>query len=156
VSPGTLQVFVPGVPAPQGSVKAFANPRTGRPIIVKANDKRQKSWRGDIREQAAAVWGGAPPLVGAVRVQLGFVMPRPTSTPKKSTPAAVKRPDLDKLVRAVFDALTSAGVWNDDSQVVDVHATKVLALMGGRSGCFITVQPAAGVPAGILKASVTE
>jgi crossover junction endodeoxyribonuclease RusA len=36
----------------------------------------------------------------------------------------VVRPDLDKLVRAVLDALSEAGVWRDDAQVVSVVARK--------------------------------
>ena len=40
---------------------------------------------------------------------LKFVMPRPVSTPKRrATPAAIKRPDIDKLIRAVCDALTES------------------------------------------------
>jgi Holliday junction resolvase RusA-like endonuclease len=36
----------------------------------------------------------------------------------------VARPDLDKLVRAVGDALTSAGAIRDDSQIVALMARK--------------------------------
>jgi Holliday junction resolvase RusA-like endonuclease len=37
-----------------------------------------------------------------------------------------KRPDLDKLLRATFDAVTATGrVWADDSQVVKVTAEKL-------------------------------
>ena len=34
------------------------------------------------------------------------------------------RPDLDKLARAVLDALVGAGVIRDDAQVAELHATK--------------------------------
>jgi len=34
------------------------------------------------------------------------------------------RPDLDKLERAIGDALTDAGVWVDDGQVVNSHTQK--------------------------------
>jgi hypothetical protein len=54
----------------------------------------------------------------------------------------VKRPDLDKLVRAVFDAIGSAGVWADDSQVVTVHAHKRLAKLGETTGVMIHIEPA--------------
>lgn len=44
---------------------------------------------------------------------------------KASAPRHPARaPDLDKLVRAVLDACTDAGVWPDDSRVVHLQATK--------------------------------
>ena len=57
-------------------------------------------------------------------------MPRPVATSKRRTPPAVKKPDLDKCIRAVLDALTGV-VLADDSLVVDVHgARKRLADIG--------------------------
>ncbi|HEV8178612.1 MAG TPA: RusA family crossover junction endodeoxyribonuclease, partial [Gemmatimonadales bacterium] len=35
-----------------------------------------------------------------------------------------KRPDLSHLVRAVEDALTAAGLWVDDAQVVEIIGAK--------------------------------
>ena len=72
-----------------------------------------------------------------VSVKLEFVMRRPKSAPKRTTPPATKKPDLDKLTRAVFDAITSAGVWDDDSQVVDAHISKRIANLDEVSGCWI-------------------
>jgi Holliday junction resolvase RusA-like endonuclease len=72
-------------------------------------------------------------------IELEFVMPRPTGTPKRSTPPAIKRPDLDKLVRAVLDALGSAGLWRDDSQVTHLETVKRLAEVNEAPGCVITV-----------------
>ena len=95
-------------------------------------------WRERVALQAAHTMGTATVWTGPVRVQLEFVLPRPTSLPKsKPTPAAVKRPDTDKLVRAVLDALTGV-VWGDDSQVVALHATKRVAELGEQPGVSIT------------------
>jgi crossover junction endodeoxyribonuclease RusA len=100
-------------------------------------------WRD--RVAGAALENRSGPLMqGAILIRLAFVMHRPTSTPKRSTPPAVKRPDLDKMVRAVFDALTSV-VWADDSQVVDVHATKRIAEIGESPGVRIEVRAAESV-----------
>jgi len=38
-----------------------------------------------------------------------------------------KMPDLSKLVRATEDALTDAGLWRDDAQVVEISAMKYWA-----------------------------
>jgi crossover junction endodeoxyribonuclease RusA len=132
-----LEVFVPGRPAPQGSVRAVVHRSTQRAVVIKDNNETQKSWRTTVGWYAAQAWNDGP-IGGAVSVVLQFVMPRPSTAPKRSTPAAVKRPDLDKLQRAVFDALSGI-VWRDDSQVVDVHATKRLAELDETPGVHIAV-----------------
>jgi crossover junction endodeoxyribonuclease RusA len=140
--PGALSVWVAGRPAPQGS-KRYLGRSGGRGVMVESS-KAVAPWRADVRDAFtlgigpdARQWAGVAPVV----VKLVFVMPRPTSTPKRRTPAAVKRPDLDKLVRAVFDAIGSAGVWADDSQVVTVHAHKRLAELGETTGVMIHIEP---------------
>lgn len=82
--------------------------------------------------------GLIPAPVGA---SLHFVMPRPKSAAKRSTPPAVKRNgDADKLARAVFDALSGIA-YGDDSHVIDFRATKRTADIGEQSGCHITIWP---------------
>lgn len=54
----------------------------------------------------------------------------------------MKRPDVDKLSRAVLDALSMAGIWGDDSQVTHLCATKRVAEIGEEPGCRITITAA--------------
>lgn len=56
-----------------------------------------------------------------------FTFDRPKSAPKSRRVWPVTRSsgDLDKLCRAVFDALVDAGVMRDDSQVVRLTTSKV-------------------------------
>lgn len=126
-----LDLFVPGRPAPQGSKR-----HVGRGILVESS-KALAPWRTSVAWHAAQVYRAAP-LDGPLAVRVEFLMPRPAGTPKRSTPAAVKRPDLDKLTRAIFDAL-SLVVWRDDSQIVDVHATKRIAELDEQPGAHIRV-----------------
>jgi crossover junction endodeoxyribonuclease RusA len=63
------------------------------------------------------------PLMGALTMSVTFVLPRPKSAPKRRIWPEVK-PDLDKLVRALCDALTQCGAWGDDAQLIHLHATK--------------------------------
>lgn len=126
------RTFVPGTPAPQGSKRYVGNG------INIESSKKVKPWRADIREHFLACYD-QPPMTGAVAVQLEFVMPRPASAPKRSTPPAIKRPDLDKLARAVLDAIGSAGAWTDDARVTDLHARKRLAEIGEVPGVHIVV-----------------
>lgn len=45
--------------------------------------------------------------------------------------------DLDNEFKVTFDALTKAGVWHDDNQIFDMHATK--ALGHGHGYIIITI-----------------
>lgn len=129
-----IETFVPGRAAPQGSKRYLGNG------IMVESSKFLAPWRADVR--AALVDEAGQPgehFAGAVVVRLVFVMPRPAGTPKRHTPPATKRPDIDKLARAVLDAVTSAGVWDDDSQVIELVARKRLADLGETPGCWITV-----------------
>lgn len=139
-----LCVFVPGRPAPQGS-KRYLGKSGGKGITVESS-KAVAPWRADVREEALKVWGtDRAPLLDALKIELDFVMPRPASTPKTRTPPASKRPDLDKLARAVLDAIGSAGVWKDDSQVTHLNASKRLAELDEAPGCQIRIYSRLGV-----------
>ena len=137
-----------GLPQPQGSARAFVNPRTGRPIITSDN-KNLKPWRQDVREVAHLCWGGRPAHAGAIWLGLLFRFPRPASHfgahgLRPSAPASMTvRPDLDKLVRAVQDALRDAGVYRDDAQVTFLdQCFKRYCLEGEAPGVLIEIRPA--------------
>lgn len=57
---------------------------------------------------------------------------------KGGTPPAIKKPDLEKLTRAIKDAMTGV-VYFDDSQVIEEHARKRLADVGELMGAHILV-----------------
>lgn len=137
-----LDVFVPGKPAAQGSKR-----HVGNGILVEQS-KAVAPWRTSVAWHASQAMHAAQdmpaPLTGALVVELEFVMPRPTSAPKRSTPHAVKRPDIDKMQRAIFDALTGI-CWLDDSQVIGVSASKRLGEPGEGPGCAIRVGELAAV-----------
>ncbi len=126
----TGYLFVPGTAAPQGSKRHVGN---GRMIESCA---AVGPWRE--RVALAAHGHGFTVRTGAVAVTLEFVQPRPVATPKKCTPPAIKRPDLDKLTRAVLDALTGIA-FADDAQVTHICARKRLAAIGETPGVKISV-----------------
>lgn len=124
------RLFVPGDPAPQGSKRHVGG---GRMI---ESSKAVGPWRERVALSAHAA--GVRMLTGPVCVGLEFVRSRPASTPKSRTPAAVKKPDLDKLVRAILDALTGIA-YADDSQVTEIYASKRLAEIGETPGVRLTI-----------------
>lgn len=131
-----LDFFAEGTPAPQGSKNAYV--RGGRAVLVDAN-ARLKPWRAQVREAAEEAMedAGWKTLDEPCRVYLGFTMPKP-KRPRWDVPAV--KPDLDKLTRAVFDALTDAGVWRDDSRVVDMRVTKRYEDAEAVPGVWVEVQ----------------
>lgn len=125
-----LQVVAYGTPAPQGSKTLM------RGRMVEANP-RVRAWRATVTAAAQAALMAAPQWNAehtAVVLHVTFTLPRPALHYRTGRYAHLLRPDapvrhtrtpdLDKLVRAVGDALTVAGVWVDDSRVVRLVASK--------------------------------
>jgi len=121
--------FVPGIPVPQGSKKGFSRKDSTFVQIVDDNKATLGPWRDQIARSAFSAWAYAEPIDGPCRVDAAFVLPRKPSV-KRALPTVL--PDLDKLLRALFDGITQAGnVWADDSRVVETHATKVYGITPG-------------------------
>lgn len=135
----TVAFFVAGNPVAQGSKRIGRHGR--HPVILDNNDKQLGPWRERVAIVAhnAMLDAGLPIYTGAVSVCLSFVLPRPKSAPKRSTPPAAKRPDIDKLIRAILDAITDV-VVHDDALVVNLHAYKRLAEIGETPGVEIRVE----------------
>lgn len=155
-----LTFTVRGIPAPQGSKRAFRNKYSGRIQQVESST-RVKPWRSDVRDAAFAAIGGTvavhpgvtienwEPMTGPLEVALMFRLPRPkghfgtgrnAAQLKPAAPAwPSSKPDLDKLIRAVLDACTSI-VWVDDAQVVCLVVDKRYAEAGQQPGLDIDVE----------------
>lgn len=147
----TTSTRVYGTPAPQGSKRSYAikagGAYTGRTSMVDDNAAKLTAWRQAVR----TAWedGAHDGHAGPVVITATFYLPRPAGQYrtgrnahllKATAPArpAVK-PDVDKLVRAVFDALTIAGAIEDDARVLDIYAAKHYADAEQRSGARITI-----------------
>lgn len=131
-----LTFTVPGHAAPQGSKRHIGN---GQMI---ESSREVGPWRERVALAARAAT--TQMFTGAVVVRIDFVLRRPLSTPKRSTPPAIKKPDVDKLARAVLDALTDV-LLDDDSRVVELRTRKRLAEIGESPRADITVTDELGV-----------
>lgn len=141
--------FAAGTPAPQGS-----KTHVGHGVMVESS-KRVKPWRAAVRTAAIEAMHGQPPRTGPLEVWLRFIMPRPKSHLRQGRaqtdgwrllPSAPRqhtgKPDVDKLVRAVLDALTGVA-WCDDAQVVAVHGEKGYAYRAAPApGVYAIIRPA--------------
>jgi crossover junction endodeoxyribonuclease RusA len=133
-----IQVFAPGIPQPQGSKNAY---RRGNKIVLVEANKNLPAWRRLVTEKLEAANYSCQPLTGAVSLDVMFFMPHPP-TSKLSYP---RKYDLDKLLRAVNDSATDAGVIEDDSQVVEIVAYKVYEAAEMPVGALITYSSFLGV-----------
>ena len=114
-----IRFIVHGLPVPQGSTRAWVV--NGKPIIT-TTAKGLSTWRRLVADVAQR-FAPPEPWDGPVRLELDFGLPKPKSAPKNRRVWPDKRPDLDKLTRAVLDALSYV-VFADDSQVVEIAARK--------------------------------
>jgi len=142
-----LNITVHGIPAPQGSKR-----HVGNGVMIEMS-KRVKPWREAVKTAALEAKGGMAweLITGPIELHVNFHFPRPKShygtgrnaaTLKPTAPLFVaKAPDLSKLIRSTEDALTEAGVWRDDAQVVLVRAEKYYN-SHGFTGANITVKEA--------------
>ena len=122
-------LYVPGIPVAQGSKNAYLR---GERIVLVETAKRLPAWRFQI-STAARELGKDLIEFDAVRVTLLFMLPQPKK-PVRQYPTT--KPDIDKLSRAVLDALTGV-LYKDDSQVTQLDAQKVYTY--GEPGVYITV-----------------
>lgn len=113
-----LSCWVPGRPKTKGSLTVVNGKRN-----VVSDTPASKRWRSLMAYAAAGLVKA--PLDGPVIVVAVFHLPA-------ADVAAGRVGDLDKLARNLLDALTDAGVYGDDVQVIRLICEKVPADMAGR------------------------
>ena len=128
-------VFVPGEAQPKGSTRAYIVKGHAR---VTADNKNTKPWQAIV---AAFVRAATGPTIaipeGPVALGMEFVLKRRAAEPKRVTPPHTRKPDLDKLARAVMDGLKGL-VYADDNQVTHIPLlVKRTAEIGEQPGVHI-------------------
>ena len=129
-------------PATQGSKR-----HVGHGILLETN-KRLKPWRSLVAEAALAT--KLPLFPQPVSIAITFRFLRAKSHYNKSglSPKAPshltskQKGDIDKLTRAILDALTGT-LLQDDSQVVQLSAHKRYCTPDEKPGALITIIPLA-------------
>jgi crossover junction endodeoxyribonuclease RusA len=137
-----VNLTVHGRPAGAGS-KTFYRTPEGKGVPAPASIY-QKPWQEAVKWAfLQSEYNRMIRFSGPVIASLGFTFLRPKghfnekglSAKGKRTPYPTTKTDLDKLSRATLDALTGL-VWDDDKQVVMLHAIKI---WGAFEGCIINV-----------------
>jgi len=130
---------VAGVPAPQGSMRAFLHRRPGR-VVTLHDNPRTVVWQRQVKTAACRAvqdTGTDCPWSGPIRVHLEFLLARPRSHMTSDgmvRPTAPRqphvRPDVDKLARLVSTVHTFQG---KEAPVAAWRALRVVAEVGGRN-----------------------
>lgn len=120
-----IAFFVAGRVAPQGSKRYVGGNRASGGRFIEAS-KYLPEWRKRVTQVAADHMAehNLPPISGPVSLYVTFYIERPASVSARKRPHPIVPPDIDKLVRAVSDALSDGNVWLDDAQVTKVVARK--------------------------------
>jgi Holliday junction resolvase RusA-like endonuclease len=156
-----VKFTVYGVPVPQGSARAFVVGRViqnapghrvvENPTAVVQPDNKQplNHWRTQIANEARMAMNTANrgliaeedglDFDGPIRISAVFAFNRPKSIKPAERPHPTVKPDLDKLIRAVLDALTGV-LFRDDAQVIQFGASKVYLSAPGSEYLELTVE----------------
>ena len=118
-----------GEPQGKGRARAF---RRGNFIGHYTPDKT-RSYEGMVRFAAQQAMEGRLPFTDPVAVSMTVSCAVPKSYSRSKTAAALrgairpaKKPDLDNIIKAFTDAMNGV-VYADDSQIVEMRATKFYA-----------------------------
>ena len=147
-----LRFAVYGKPAAAGSKRGFAfKGKDGKThVAISDANKNARPWKSAVTDAALQEFTGAQ-FTGPVKLEIVFWIQRPkghygsgknagvvkASAPERPT----GKPDLLKLARGVEDAITDAGVWRDDAQVVIESLEKRWSQDGGyRTDVTITAR----------------
>ena len=124
--------IVPGRPRTQGSAALAIDPRTGKPRMLKRRGeiahREAVAWKA---RQAAANEGWPARYAGPVLLKADFYLVRKGG----------QAPDLDKLLRLLFDALVVGQVLKDDSQIVSVNSYKGAVATASHEKTWVQLDP---------------
>lgn len=121
-----ITFIIPGEPVAKGRARSFV--RNGH--VAHYTPEKTARYENLVRLAAQQAMGETAPAEGACALVVRAFLAIPASWSMKKQRAAAlgeitptKRPDLDNIVKAVKDGANGVA-WKDDSQVVDVRASK--------------------------------
>lgn len=123
--------------------KLTINKRTGKPTPDSLAWVRAQAWYDAVR-CALLPQRPAVPWTGPVRCTIDVYFERPQRLMKKSSPQGPVRhtakPDRDNTDKSILDALTEAGLWEDDAQVCDGPVRKWYVAKGCGPGVIVVAE----------------
>ena len=128
---------VDGVPVPKGRARYV---RRGNHISTYTPEKT-RTYETLIKDAARQAMGASEALQTPVSLYLYIRVPIPASATKKRLQAIAdgsekptKKPDASNVLKSVEDGMNGV-VYKDDSQIVNIHVTKVFSSEPGVDIC---------------------
>lgn len=128
---------VDGTPVPKGRAR-YA--RRGN-FISTYTPEKTRTYETLIKDAAIEAMGSSEPLETPVSLYLYIRVPIPKSCTKKRLEAIsngsekpIRKPDGSNILKSVEDGMNSV-VYKDDSQIVNIHVTKVYSSLPGVDIC---------------------
>lgn len=136
--------FIAGTPKPQ------ARPRFARRGKFVTTYSQTTDWKKVCIKNAKEIFACVGMYENAIRVDLDFFFQRPKShyrTGKFShllrddaPKYHVKKGDIDNLAKAVYDAMTDAGLLHDDCIIVRGMTSKSYIKEEEKNGCWVAIE----------------
>jgi len=128
---------VDGTPVPKGRAR-YA--RRGN-FISTYTPEKTRTYETLIRDAAIEAMGSSEPLETPVSLYLYIRVPIPKSCTKKrledianGSEKPTKKPDASNILKSVEDGMNGV-VYHDDSQIINIHVTKVYSSLPGVDIC---------------------
>lgn len=132
-----VTIKVDGVPVPKGRARYV---RRGNHISTYTPEKT-RTYETLIKDAARQAMGVSEPLETPVSLYLYIRVPIPASATKKRLQAIAdgsekptKKPDASNVLKSVEDGMNGV-VYKDDSQIVNIHVSKVYSSLPGVDIC---------------------
>lgn len=122
----TIEFSVLGEPSPEGSTRAFYIKKINKAVVTHSNQSNLEAWRNRVATEAQRALEGSSWISdssSAYALDVDFYLTRPPSVQPHKRLHPIVKPDLDKFIRAINDALTGI-LFSDDCQVVALNITK--------------------------------
>lgn len=132
-----LNVAIPiePMPCPRPRVRVLRAKNSSKSFASAYYPKAYVKWKEKFAEKFAELFGKASAHFSRpVEVHIVFVCTKPKTT-KLLTPKG----DIDNYLKSALDALTDAGVWDDDKIVSDAHASKRFTRPGEEACIYISI-----------------
>jgi len=110
-------------------------------FVTAYTPEKTRSYEALIKDAARQAMGSSSPLETPVSLYLYIRVPIPASATKKRLQAIAsgdekptKKPDASNILKSVEDGMNGV-VYKDDSQIVNIHVTKVFSSEPGVDIC---------------------
>ena len=105
--------------------RVLTSKTTRKPMAVTYVSKAGKHFCDNVVANVMAETPNITPISGDVRVFIDL------------WPPDKRKRDIDNVIKPLFDALTAARVWNDDSQIVEMTVKKRTTNCGHKGGAVL-------------------